>query len=131
MRLLECTHYNKYINMVSLSTESVATAAVVFVWTCSLSSANIQTAQTNFTRGIKVATNYMTLQSYSKIKCVGKCFDEKRHGRCSIAGYNLATRTCYLSNDIQDDLLSTDDTYGVFLYPEPEGMFNCEYNNIV
>jgi len=115
VRLLKCTHYNKYINMMCLNTESVATAAVVFVWTCSLSLAKIQTAQTNFTRDIKVATSYMTLKSCSKIKCVEKCFDEKRHGRCSIAGYNLATRTCYLSNDVQDDLLNTDDTYGVFL----------------
>jgi len=91
VRLLECTHNNKYTNMMCLNVESVATAAVVFVWTCSLSSANIQSAQTNFTRGIKVATRYMKLKSYSKIKCVEKCFDEKRHGRCSIAGYNLAT----------------------------------------
>lgn len=117
---------NKKMLFVFVSVESVATAAIFFLWTCSLSEADIQTAQTNLIRSKKVATSYMTLQSYSKIKCVDKCLDEKRQNRCNVAGYNKATRTCFLSNDSQQDLLDAYKDFGVILFSQSAGMFRYD-----
>ena len=116
-----CT-VNINLTMIIVSTESSAIVATVFLWTCSQCMAAVHTAQTNFTTGRRVATSYMTLQSYSKIQCLKKCFDEKRHNRCSMAGYDLATRTCFLSNDAEQDLLDADENVGVFFYSDPAGM---------
>ena len=99
------------------STESVTAVAVVFLWTCSLCKATVDTTATNFTKGKQVATSYMTLQSYSDIQCVRACFGEKRLGRCSVAGYHSSTKTCYLSNNHPHNVLNTaDDEFGVFFY---------------
>jgi len=109
------------------STESVAAVAVVFLWTCSLCKATVDTTATNFTKGTQVATSYMTLQSYSDIQCVRACFGEKRLGRCSVAGYHSSTKTCYLSNNHPHNVLNTaDDEFGVFFYSTPEGVFSFE-----
>lgn len=95
----------------------------LFLLSCSLSKATFQSTKTQFTKGKTVATSYMTLQPYSKIQCVEKCSDENRQNRCSVAGYNKASKTCYLSADSQQALLdTTDDDVGVFFYSEP-GLF--------
>ena len=109
--------------MMFVSSESVVTTGICFLWTCSMCLGNIQTIESQFSKGKKVATSYKTLQSYSKIKCSEKCFDEKRQNRCSVAGYNTATRTCFLSNDGPQDLLDADEEFGVFLYADPTSMF--------
>jgi len=56
-----------------------------------------------------VGTIRLTLQHYSKIKCVQKCHEESTKGLCNVAGYNKATRTCYLSMDSHQDILDVDD----------------------
>ena len=56
-----------------------------------------------------VGTSRMTLQHFSKIKCVQKCHEESTKGLCNVAGYNKATKTCYLSMDSHQDVLDVDD----------------------
>jgi len=99
--------------MLLFSTESVKTLGIVFLSVISMCKANIQTAEAKGVGGTVVATSYLTLHSYSKIKCVQKCFDEKRQNRCKIAGYHKASKLCYLSNDTQ--LIGTaDEAFSVF-----------------
>jgi len=109
--------------MMFVSTKLVVTTGICFLWTYLMCLGNIQTIESRFSKGKKVATSYKTLQSYSKIKCSEKCFDEKRQNGCKVAGYNKATRTCFLSNDGLQDLLDADEEFGVFLYAEPKSMF--------
>jgi len=87
--------------------------------------ATIQTVQTKFTEGKKLSTSYTTLQRISKVKCVEICSKEKQTGGCTLAGYNKATRTCYLSVDGPQDVLdTTDEMFGVFFYePDQAGIF--------
>jgi len=96
----------------------------------SLCNANIQSVTTMFTRKKCVANSHTTLQKISKIKCVEKCNQERQKGRCTLAGYNKATKTCYLSvDDPQDVLDSTDDMTGVFFYEtQPTGRINLLNN---
>jgi len=91
-----------------------------------LCNADIQSAMTTFTEKKCVATSHTTLQNISKIKCVEKCNQERQKGRCTLAGYNKATKTCYLSLDGPQDVLdTTDEMTGVFVYePEPTGINN-------
>jgi len=111
--------------MVVMSAKPVALAAFVFLCTSSLCKATIRTTATQFIKGKMVATSYITLQPYSDIACVRKCFDEKKQNRCSVAGYHASTKTCFLSNDGQWDLLDTDDNkYGVFFYSDQAGMLS-------
>ena len=101
-----------------LSTKSVAIAVIAVLLQCSLCKAVFQTTATHLTMGKTVATHYLTLFSYSDIKCVRKCFNERKHNRCSVAGYDKATETCFLSNDGQQELLDiADEAVGVFFYP--------------
>ena len=102
-------------------------ASLVFLWECTMCMTSVQTTKTQLTKGKMVATSYMTLQLYSDIKCVRKCFEEKRQDRCSVAGYDKSTQTCFLSNDGPHDLLDTDSEHvGVFLFSEQEGMFSYD-----
>jgi len=109
--------------MRTFSIKLFAKIAVVIIWAPSLSLASVNTTRAQITKGKKVATSYMTLQSYSDIKCVRKCSVEKKQNRCSIAGYDKTTQTCFLSNDGHQDLLDADDEFGVFLFSDTEGMF--------
>lgn len=111
--------------MMFLASESVVITIFTFILEYSLCMATVQTTATHFIKGKTVATSYKTLQSYSKIKCVEKCFAEKRQNRCSIAGYNKVTKTCFLSNDGQQDLLDANEEFGVMLF---SGMFSYECN---
>ena len=105
--------------------ELVKTSIILFV-VISLCNAKIQSVTTEFTGKKCVATSHTTLQKISKIKCVEKCNQERQNGRCTLAGYNKATKTCYLSVDDPLDVLDTDDEMtGVFFYqPEPTGIIN-------
>jgi len=98
----------------------LAAAAYVFLLEYAMCTAGVQTANTYFAKGKMVATSYMTLKSCSSIKCVSKCFDEQRNTRCSVAGYDKSTQTCFLSNDGPQDLLDADEKSGVFFYSVPE-----------
>jgi len=88
--------------------------------------ATIQSVKTKFTEGKKPLTSYTTLQRISKIQCVERCSKEKQTGGCTLAGYNKATKTCYLSvDDAQDVLDTTDEMFGVFFYkPDQTGRFH-------
>jgi len=103
-----------------LFTKYLAAIAIVFVLEYTMCTANVQSINTYFTKGKMVATSYMTLKSCSSIKCVSKCFDEQRNTRCSVAGYDKSTQTCFLSNDGPQDLLDADEESGVFFYSVPE-----------
>jgi len=112
-------------------------ATIVLLMTITLSNANIQSVTTLFTEKKFVATTHTTLQNISKIKCVERCNQERQNGRCTLAGYNKATKTCYLSvDDPQDVLDTTDEMTGVFFYePELNGTFllsiyNCYLQNV-
>ena len=91
-----------------------------FIWLVLLSvvvvaTAAIDTVATTFTNGKFVATSHTTLQPFSKIQCVEKCHQEERKGMCSLAAYNKATKTCYLSTDSQQDVVDvSDESVGVF-----------------
>jgi len=54
---------------------------------------------------------------------VERCNKERQNGRCTLAGYNKATKTCYLSVDDPHNALDTpDEMAGVFFYePDPNG----------
>ena len=102
----------------------VVRTLIVLLVTLSLCNASIQSVMTMFTEKKCVATSHTTLQKISKIKCVEKCNQERQYGRCTIAGYNKATKTCYLSVDDPKNVLdTTDEMSGVFFYdPEQTGI---------
>ena len=64
---------------------------------------------TRFVNGKCVGSSRMTLHHCSKIKCVQKCHEESTKGLCNLAGYDKATKTCYLSMDRPQDVLDVDD----------------------
>jgi len=100
--------------------KTMTTFVVVILVTFSLSYAEIQDFKATFMKGKTVATSYLTVERYSKVQCVEKCYKEGKEGRCSIAEYSKATRSCRLSTDSQFDLLDTsDDSNGVYIYQEP------------
>jgi len=97
---------------------TMATFVVVILVAVSLSYAEIADYKANFVKGKTVATSYLTVERYSKVQCVEKCYREGKEGRCSIAEYSKATRSCKLSMDSQFDILdSPDDSSGIFIYP--------------
>ena len=97
--------------------KAVATIAVVILATVFPSRADFFKA--TFMTRKTVATSYLTIQSYSGVRCVDRCCREGRKGRCSIAGYNKATKSCLLSMDSQQDVVdSTDDSNGVFIFQQ-------------
>jgi len=52
------------------------------------------------------------------------CFTEGQKDRCNVAGYNKATKTCYLSMDDPQDVASVDDeNIGVFYLREAQGIY--------
>ena len=98
----------------------MATFVVGMLVTISLSYAEIQDFKATFIKGKTVASSYLTIERYSKVQCVEKCYNEGKEGRCSIAEYSKATRSCKLSMDSQYDVLdSSDVSSGVFIYQEP------------
>jgi len=104
---------------------SLVITSMIFFVAIPLCNANIQSVATKFTDKKCVATSHTTLQKVSKIKCVERCNQERQNGRCTLAGYNKASKTCYLSvDDPQDVLDTTDDMTGVFFFePQPAGIF--------
>jgi len=113
---------------------SIATMSFLFLhfgtifllFTISLCNADILSVTTKFTEKKSVATSYTTLQKISKIKCVEKCNKDRQNGRCTLAEYNKATKTCYLSDDDPQAALDTDDEMtGVYFYePNLAGIIN-------
>jgi len=102
---------------------------IILLLTLSLCNADIQSVSTRFTGKKNVATSYATLQKISKIKCAERCNQDRRKGKCSLAGYNKATKTCYLSDDDPLNALDTDDEMaGVFFYEQDvTGIFHISF----
>jgi len=91
--------------------------------------AAIQSVTTKFTEGKILSTSYTTLQKISKIQCVDRCNKDRQTSGCTLAGYNKATRSCYLSVDGPLDVLdTTDEAYGVFFYePYQNGRYYFKF----
>jgi len=84
-----------------------------------LCTSTIQSVTTTFTKMKSVATSYATLENISKIRCVERC-NRDSQVNCTLAGYDKATKTCYLSVDNpQNPVNTTDDMHGVFFYHPP------------
>jgi len=99
--------------------KAVATIAVVILATVFPSRADFRELRALFVNGKTVATSYLTIQSFSEVRCVERCYKEGKQGRCNIAGYNKATNSCLLSMDSQQDVVdSTDDSNGVFIFQQ-------------
>jgi len=95
----------------------MAAFAVVIVLTVSQCNANFQEFRASLMPRKTVATSYLTLERYSHMRCVEKCYAEGKQGRCTIAAFNKATRSCRLSMDSQCDILDTsDDSSGVYTF---------------
>jgi len=91
------------------------TSVAVLLFTASICEATLLSTTAQFTKGKVVATSYKTIQPFSEVQCVTKCFEDGRKGMCYVAGYNKVTSTCYLSVDREQDVLDVeDDMTGVF-----------------
>ena len=97
---------------------------IIVLVSVTLCTATSESVMARFTENKKVATSHTTLQNVSDIQCVRKCNKERQRGMCTLAGYNKATKACYLSVDEPHDALDTaDEMAGVFvLEPVPHGI---------
>jgi len=96
--------------------ENIVKTSIVFLLTIVLCYATIRSVTTHFIERKRVASSHTTLK-ISEIQCVRKCSKERQNGMCTIAGYNKATQTCFLSVDDPLDVLdTTDEMAGVFFY---------------
>jgi len=103
---------------------------IILLVTFSLSTATIQRVMMRFTEKKRVATSHTTIQNISDIQCVRKCNKKRQTGGCTLAGYDKATETCYLSIDGPQDVLdTTDEMAGVFVFfdLDPTGMYCMIY----
>jgi len=95
---------------------AITNVVVVIMCALVLTEALIQDTTKEYLKGKWIATSHTTLHQYSKVQCVRRCYEESRHGRCTVAGYDKPTKTCYLSVDSQQDLLHVaDEALGVVL----------------
>jgi len=102
----------------------IATVVILYLVTLAYSEAQMQEIIATLIQNKAVATSYATIQPYSKAQCVNKCFDQSRQGRCKSAGYNKATQSCQLSDDMQHQVLnSTDEAAEVFILPQGNCVF--------
>ena len=94
---------------------AIKIAVIVYI-SFEQSCATIQDLSTQFTAGKRVATSHTTIASVSKIQCVEQCIRAgKKNNMCDIAGYNKNTRSCQLSLDQYQDVVTVgDDSFGVF-----------------
>jgi len=106
--------------------ETFIGCSITFVLTISLCTASIQSVMTKFTEKKSVATSHTKLHDISDIQCVRKCNKGRQTRGCTLAEYNKATKTCYLSvDDPQDVLDTTDEMSGVFFYEtDATGIFS-------
>jgi len=116
---LSCSSTSLITGMSSLHSAKVR-LLLFLLSTFALSSANKQGIYATFTKGKAVASSHTSLQQCSQIQCVRKCFKEGKEGACNVAGYNKATKVCYLSTDSEDEIVDVaDDFSGVFIVPQP------------
>jgi len=95
--------------------------SIVILFTVSLCNADIESVKFTFTGNKSVNTTHTTLYDISDIQCTRRCITEKQNGRCTLAGYDKRTKTCYLSDDDQLNVFDIDDAMiGVFSYEMTE-----------
>ena len=120
--------------------EHFVRTSIVILLTISLCNANIESLRFTFTGEKRVNTTHTTLRDISDIQCARKCNKERQNGRCTLAGYDKRTKTCYLSNDEPLNVLdTTDEMAGVFFYemtevnyyePEVTGSIHMSFRTI-
>jgi len=98
---------------------SMTTFTVVILVSVSQCTADIQELRASWMARKTVPTSYLTLERYSKIRCAEKCYAEGKQGKCKIAAFNKATKTCRLSMDSHPDAVDiSDDSSGVYILPQ-------------
>ena len=102
-----------------------AKTAFVFMLSNVLSEGHIEDIKTEFVKGKLVSTSHTTLQPYSKIECVKKCYEEGKKGNCNVAGYDKSTKSCHLSLDKDTDVVDVAaEAAGVYIFPQGnDGVF--------
>jgi len=96
-----------------------ATIAVLFMLSIVLCEGHIEDVQTEFIKGKAVSTSHTTVQPYSKIECVKKCYEEGKKDRCNVAGYDKTTNSCHLSLDKDTDIVdAAAQAAGVYIFPQ-------------
>jgi len=107
---------------------SVKCVILLFV-VISVCNASIQSVTTSFITKKRVATSHTTLQKISKIHCVERCNREIQNGRCTLAGYHKANKTCDLSVDDPQNVSNTTDEISVSLRTETQ-WYNEHVNHL-
>jgi len=117
--------YRHYFGKMSAKT------AFIFMLSNVLSEGHIEDIKTEFIKGKYVSTSHTTLQSYSKIECVKKCYEEGKKGNCNVAGYDKSTKSCHLSLDMDTDVVDAAvEASGVYIFPQGVFIFNPFEKNI-
>jgi len=98
---------------------SIAKVAVIVI-PCITIFAHCQTnweeIRPTFVTGKFVTTSHTTLQPYSQIQCVDRCFRGAKNGRCNVAGYNRTAQSCHLSTSSYGNIVDVADvSSGVFI----------------
>jgi len=94
----------------------MAAFAVVIVLTVSQCNANFQEIRASLMPRKTVATSYLTLKRYSRMRCAEKCYAEGKQGRRTIAAFNKASSSCRLSMDSEQDVVDIpDDSSAVYI----------------
>ncbi|WAR30230.1 HMCT-like protein [Mya arenaria] len=75
-------------------------------------------------KGQKVSTFTSSIPAVSLIKCESMCSLRKRNGMCNICGYDKTSKTCFLSDDNEDDIILTSDDRKVVLKPVEKYLVN-------
>ena len=102
--------------------EHFSSTSFILLLIIALCDAKIVSVRYRFTEKKSVATNHTTLHDISDIQCARQCNKERQIGRCTLAGYDRRTKTCYLSDDVQQNVMDTnDELVGVFYGPEVQG----------
>jgi len=114
--------------------------SMVILFSVSRCNADIESVRFTFTGNKSVNTTHTTLHDISDIQCARKCNKERQNGRCTLAGYDKRTKTCYLSDDDPLNVVDTgDEMIGEFFYemtdvnyyaPEIAGIIHIVFDNM-
>jgi len=97
--------------------KDLAAFAVVILVTVSQCNADFQECRATWITKKTVATSYLTLERFSNMRCLEKCYSENRQGRCNIAAFNSASMACHLSMDSEQDIVDiSDGSSGVYVF---------------
>ncbi|WAR30366.1 hypothetical protein MAR_032908, partial [Mya arenaria] len=77
--------------------------------------------------GQEVSSYTSSIPSVSLITCGSTCFSRKRNGMCNICGYDKVSKTCFLSDDSEDEIIFTSNDSKVVLKPVETVCESSEY----